>query len=53
LNGLCKNSRNPLIKILGNGELTKKFVVYGDAFSKNAIEKIKRCGGEIHLIKES
>ncbi len=51
--GLCKGHRKPLIKILGNGELSKKFVVYGDAFSQGAIEKIKRCGGEVHLTKES
>jgi large subunit ribosomal protein L15 len=51
--GFCKGFRKPLIKILGNGELSKKFVIYGDAFSKSAIEKIKRCGGEVHLIKEN
>lgn len=51
--GLCKGHRNPFIKILGNGELSKKFVIQGDAFSKNAIEKIKRCGGEVQLTKES
>lgn len=51
--GLCKGFRKPIIKILGNGDLSKKFVIHGDAFSKSAIEKIKRCGGEVHLTKES
>lgn len=51
--GLCKNSRNPLIKVLGNGELSKKFVVCLDAFSKSAVQKIERCGGEVRLTKES
>ncbi len=52
--GFCKGmKKNPLIKILGDGTLSKKFTIYGDAFSKSAIEKIKRVGGEVHLIKES
>ena len=34
------------IKILGNGELTKKLVVKVDAFSATAAEKIKAAGGE-------
>ena len=51
--GFCKGMRNPLVKILGDGTLSKKFIIYGDAFSKSAIEKIKNVGGEVHLIKES
>lgn len=51
--GLLKGSRNINVKILGNGTLTKKFVVHADAFSKSAIEEIKRCGGEVHITKES
>lgn len=51
--GLCKGFRKPLVKILGNGELSKKFVIHVDAFSKGAIEKIERVGGEVHLTKES
>jgi large subunit ribosomal protein L15 len=35
------------LKILGDGELTKKFIIYAHKFSKNAIEKIKKTGGEI------
>ncbi len=51
--GLLKGPRNVAVKILGNGALTKKFVVHADAFSKSAIEEIKRCGGEVHITKES
>lgn len=35
------------VKILGRGELTKKFHVHAHAFSKSAEEKIKAVGGEI------
>lgn len=51
--GLCKGYHKPFVKVLGDGELSKKFVIHGDAFSKGALEKIKRCGGEVHLTKES
>jgi len=34
-----------LIKVLGGGELTKKFVVKADAFSASAKEKIEKLGG--------
>jgi large subunit ribosomal protein L15 len=37
--------RCPRIKVLGNGELTKKFVVKADAFSASAKEKIEKKGG--------
>jgi large subunit ribosomal protein L15 len=40
----CKN-----IKILGDGELTKKFVVKANAFSANAKEKIEKKGGRAEL----
>jgi len=35
-----------LVKILGNGELTKALKVTADAFSQSAVEKIKSAGGE-------
>jgi large subunit ribosomal protein L15 len=38
------------IKILGRGELTKKFHVHAHAFSKSAEEKIKAVGGEISIV---
>ena len=37
--------RCKFIKVLGGGELTKKFVVKADAFSASAKEKIEKMGG--------
>ena len=39
-------SRNQLVKILGNGELTLKLDVTAHAFSKSAIAKIEAVGGK-------
>lgn len=41
------------IKILGNGQLTKKLIVLAHAFSASAMNAIQKCGGEARLIKES
>ncbi len=38
------------IKILGNGELTKKLTVKAAAFSASAKEKIEKAGGEAQVI---
>jgi large subunit ribosomal protein L15 len=38
--------RYDVIKILGDGELTKKLVVSAHRFSKSAREKIERVGGQ-------
>ena len=38
--------RYDLLKVLGNGELTKKLKVSAHRFSKSAQEKIERAGGE-------
>lgn len=35
------------LKILGNGELSKKLTVSAHRFSKSAIEKIEKAGGQI------
>jgi len=37
------------IKVLGDGELTKKFVIKADAFSASAKEKIEKKGGRAEL----
>ncbi len=50
--GLIKNTERK-VKILGNGELTKKLVVHADAFSKSAIEKITKAGGETSVVDRS
>jgi large subunit ribosomal protein L15 len=39
-----------LVKILGNGELSKKLSVSAHKFSKTAEEKIKKAGGAIEVI---
>lgn len=47
--GIVKNPRDG-VKILGNGELTKKLDVKVDAFSASAAEKIKALGGNAEVI---
>ena len=43
--GLVKKFANGGVKILGNGELTKKLTVKVDAYSASAKEKIAAAGG--------
>ena len=38
------------VKILGDGELTKKLTVAAHRFSKTAEEKIKKAGGETKIL---
>lgn len=38
-----------LVKILGNGKITKKIVVKADKFSESAIKKIEAAGGKAVL----
>jgi large subunit ribosomal protein L15 len=38
------------VKILGNGEVTKKFVVKADRFSASAKEKIEKAGGKVEVL---
>lgn len=38
------------VKILGNGELTKKLTVKATCFSKSASEKIEKAGGKAEVI---
>lgn len=40
-------SRYDLLKILGDGELTKSLTITADRFSKSAREKIEKAGGTI------
>ncbi|MGM9735370.1 MAG: 50S ribosomal protein L15 [Candidatus Cryptobacteroides sp.] len=44
-------SKNQLVKILGNGELTAKLEVSANAFSKSAIAKIEAVGGSATTIE--
>ncbi len=47
--GLVSNPRDG-VKILANGELTKKFTVQANYFSKSAVEKIEAAGGKAEVI---
>ena len=47
--GAIKNAKDG-VKILGNGELTKKLTVKVNAFSASAEEKIKALGGTAEVI---
>ena len=40
-------SKNSLVKVLGNGALTRKIEVEADAFSKKAEEAIQAAGGSV------
>ena len=47
--GIVKNTRDG-VKILGNGELTKKLNVKANAFSKSAVEKNEAAGGKAEVM---
>ena len=47
--GIVKNPRDG-VKILGNGDLTKKLTVQANAFSASAVAKIEALGGKAEVI---
>ena len=47
--GIVKNPKDG-VKILGNGELTKKLTVQANAFSESAKAKIEALGGKAEVI---
>ena len=47
--GIIKNPRDG-VKILGNGELTKKLTVQANKFSESAKQKIEAAGGKAEVI---
>jgi len=49
--GLVKGPRTALVKILGQGELTKSLTVSPHAFSASAQEKIKANGGNVQFLE--
>jgi large subunit ribosomal protein L15 len=49
--GLIKNTRTD-VKLLGQGELTKKLTVRVHAISASAREKVEAAGGSVSLLKE-
>jgi large subunit ribosomal protein L15 len=46
-----KSKQAWLLKVLGDGQLTKKFIVNADRFSKAASEAIEKVGGQARIIK--
>ncbi|HEY4543587.1 MAG TPA: 50S ribosomal protein L15 [Tissierellaceae bacterium] len=49
--GMVKRSKAKSgIKVLGNGEITKKITVKAHKFSESAVEKIEAAGGKIEVI---
>ncbi|MBD3393735.1 MAG: 50S ribosomal protein L15 [Chitinivibrionales bacterium] len=51
-NGLIGSDAEP-VKVLGNGELTKKLTVRADSFSKSAREKIEKAKGKVEVIERA
>jgi large subunit ribosomal protein L15 len=47
--GVIKKMRSGL-KVLGNGELTRKISVRAHVYSKSALEKIQKLGGTAEVI---
>ncbi len=47
--GIINNPKDG-VKILGNGELTKKLTVQVNAFSQSAVEKIEAAGGKAEVV---
>lgn len=47
--GIIKNTGNG-VKVLGNGDLSKKLTIKVNSFSKAAIEKIEKAGGKAEVI---
>ncbi len=47
----CLRSKSPLVKVLGDGALTKKLSIKAHKFSKSAIQKINQAGGTVEEIK--
>ena len=47
---LSRHLKQDGVKILGNGELTKKLTVQANAFSASAKEKIEALGGKAEVI---
>ncbi len=47
--GIIKNTGSG-VKVLGNGDLSKKLTIKVNSFSKSAIEKIEKAGGKAEVI---
>ena len=47
------SGKNSLVKVLGQGEVSKALTVHAHKFSKSAQEKIEKAGGKINVLEES
>lgn len=50
--GLINGKKGSLLKVLGDGSLSKKFIIHADAVSESASKAIEKSGGKIALTKE-
>ena len=48
--GLVKGRHDDGVKILGDGNITKAFVIHASKFSQSASEKITAAGGSVTLV---
>ena len=48
--GIVPNDKQPL-KVLGDGEITKKVTILAQAYSKSALDKIQAAGGTTQNVK--
>ena len=46
------NKKYTKLKILGSGEIKKKLEITANFASKQALEKVKKVGGKINIIKK-
>ena len=44
------SSKNSLVKVLGQGELSSAITVHAHKFSKSAQEKIEKAGGKVQVV---
>lgn len=51
-NGLVRNNDN-LLKVLGDGEISRAVTVYAHKFSASAAEKIEKAGGKVVLLSDA
>ena len=51
LRGLGFINKRGRVKVLGEGELTKKLEIHAHAFSLGAVEKIRAAGGEVTVVE--
>lgn len=51
--GILKGREKFILKVLGNGTLSKKLSITADAFSESAVKAIENLGGQAKIAKES